>query len=63
MGKVYEAGDLCNEDVAAALGADAVLVDGEVSAAEVATQPVRATKPVKKASVKGLESESIEVET
>lgn len=63
MGHVYEVGDLCDENVAKALGADAVPAD-EADAAEAGDEGAsseeggdapaegRKTKPVKKASVK-----------
>lgn len=54
-GRVYEVGDICDESVAAALGAsDVELVDGEGSV------PARATKPLSKAKLKKLEKEEAE---
>lgn len=58
MGRVYEVGDYCDEKVAAALGPDAELVsEGAESTGEAEAKPVRATKPAKKVSVKGLKAE------
>lgn len=52
MGKVYQPGDACDENVARALGSDAELVEDVETAGVEGEAPARKTKPVKKVSVK-----------